>query len=105
MFQFLGSSTSGVGALANQFSAISAPGNGAIASEINSWNTENTALTTKISDATTQVNTMQKLLSQQLEAADAQVAQLQSQQSLLTSTIQSLDYTTYGQQLVTQQNG
>ena len=47
---------------------------------------------------------MQNLLSKQLETADAQIDQLQTQQSLLTSTIQSLNYTTYGTQ-INQQNG
>ncbi len=104
VFTFLGSATTGLGTIANQFSSISAPSTGAIASEISSWNSENTTLTTNISNATAQVNTMQTLLSQQLEAADAQVDELQSQQNLLTSSIQSLDYTTYGAQL-DQQNG
>jgi flagellar hook-associated protein 2 len=99
VFSFLGSATTGLGALANQFSAISAPSTGAIASEVNAWNTDNQTLTTNISNATTQVNTMQTLLSQQLEAADAQVDELQSQQSLLTSEVQSLNYTTYGNQV------
>jgi len=102
VFGLLGSATTGLGGLASPFNAISTPGSGAIASEITTWNIQNDALTTKISNAAAQVNTMQTLLSQQLEAADAQVAQLQSQQSLLTSTIQSLNYTTYGQQLVNQ---
>jgi flagellar hook-associated protein 2 len=105
VFSFLGSATTGLGALASSFSAISDPTNGVIASEVNEWNTENQTLTTNISNTTTQINTMQTLLSQQLEAADAQVEELQNQQNLLTSTIQSLDYTTYGQQVVTQQGG
>ena len=104
VFSLLGSATTGLGAIANQFSAISAPSTGTIASEINAWNTQNTTLTTNISNATAQVNEMQTLLSQQLEAADAQVDELQTQQSLLTSSIQSLNYTTYGTQ-INQQNG
>lgn len=98
VFTFLGSASTGLGALANGFSAISAPASGTIASEISAWTSENQTLTTKISDATSQVNTMQTLLSQQLEAADAQVDELQSQQTLLSSEIQSLNYTTYGNQ-------
>jgi len=104
VFSLLGSATTGLGTIANQFSAISAPSNGAIASEVNAWNTQNTTLTTNISNATAQVNEMQNLLSKQLETADAQIDQLQTQQSLLTSTIQSLNYTTYGTQ-INQQNG
>lgn len=104
VFNLLGSATTGLGEIANQFSAISAPSTGVIASEVNSWNSQNTTLTTNISNATAQVNQMQTLLSQQLEAADAQIDELQTQQSLLTSSIQSLNYTTYGTQL-NQQNG
>ncbi|HVY91729.1 MAG TPA: flagellar filament capping protein FliD [Bryobacteraceae bacterium] len=104
MFSFLGSATSGLGALAQPFSEISAPGNGVLASEVSSWSTQNQRLSASIDAATTRVNLMQLTLSQQLEAADAQVAQLQSQQNLLTSSIQSLNYTTYGAQVLTQHN-
>jgi flagellar hook-associated protein 2 len=99
VFSFLGSTSTGFGALASQFSAISAPATGALASEISNWNAQNTTLTTNISNATAQVNTMQTLLSQQLEASDAQVDELQTQQTLLTSEVQSLNYTTYGNQV------
>ena len=99
VFSFLGSATTGLGAIASQFSAISAPSTGAIASEVSAWNTQNTTLTTNISNASQQVNAMQSALSQQLEAADAQVDELQTQQTLLNSSIQSLNYTTYGTQL------
>lgn len=103
VFSFLGSATTGLGNLASSFSQISDPTDGTLTSEINGWNTENTSLTSQISDTSTQINTMQTLLSQQLEAADAQVAELQSQQSVVTSTIQALDYTTYGQQILSSQ--
>ncbi len=39
---------------------------------------------------------MQTALTSQLEAADALEAQLQSQQSELTATIQSLNFTSFG---------
>lgn len=99
VFSLLGSATTGLGAIAGQFSEISAPSTGTLASEINNWNSQNTTLTTNISNATDQVNEMQTLLSQQLESADAQVDELQTQQTLLNSSIQSLNYTTYGTQI------
>ena len=102
-FSFLGSTTTGLGALASSFSQISDPVTGVIASEQSGWNTEYQRLTSNITDATARINTMQALLSKQLEAADANVAQLQSQQNLLTSSVQSLQYSTYGQQILSSQ--
>jgi len=101
-FSFLGSATTGLGALQNEFTQISDPVTGTIEAQENEWTTDSNGLTTKINDMTSQINTMQTLLSSQLEAADANVAELQSQQSLLTSSIQALDYSTYGAQVATQ---
>jgi hypothetical protein len=47
---------------------------------------------------TARVNAMQATLSAKLQAADTQLAQMQSQQQLLTSTIQSLNFTSFGYQ-------
>jgi flagellar hook-associated protein 2 len=101
-FTFLGSATTGLGGLATRFSQISDPVTGVIASEIKGWNDANQRLNKSINDATARVNLQQTLLAKQLEAADANVAQLESQQNLLTSSIQSLQYSTYGQQLSSQ---
>lgn len=103
VFSFLGSATTGLGNLSNSFSELSDPTSGAITSEINGWNTESQNLSTQMSDTNTQINNMQTLLSQQLEAADAQVAELQSQQNVLNSSIQALQYSTYGQQILSSQ--
>ncbi len=103
VFSFLGSATTGLGNIANAFSQISDPTDGTLTDEINNWNTENTSLSTQISDTTTQINNMQTLLSQQLEAADAQVEELSSQQSIVSASIQSLDYATYGEQILSSQ--
>ena len=102
-FAFLGSATTGLGALAAGFSQISDPVTGVIASEIKGWNAENQRLNTNINDSTARINLLQTLLAKQLEAADANVAQLQSQQNLLTSSIQSLQYSTFGQQILSSQ--
>ncbi len=103
-FSFLGSATSGLGALQADFTQISDPVTGSIQAQETNWTSDSNALTTKIENMTTQINTMQSLLSTQLEAADASVAELQSQQSLLTSSIQALDYSTYGAQVTQQVN-
>jgi hypothetical protein len=45
---------------------------------------------------TAQITQMEQSLNQQLQAADASVAELASQQSILTASITSLDYAAYG---------
>lgn len=102
-FSFLGSSKTGLGAAAASFSQISDPITGIIATEIKGWDAENLRLTASITDATDRINRNQTLLLRQLEVADANVAQLQSQQNLLTSSIQSLQYSTFGQQILSSQ--
>ncbi|HXJ44529.1 MAG TPA: hypothetical protein VNH18_34905, partial [Bryobacteraceae bacterium] len=103
VFGFLGSATTGLGKLAGSFSQISDPVTGVIALQVKGFNAENQRLNTRITDATDRINRMQSLLKQQLSVADAGVAILKSQQNLLTSSIQSLQYSTYGQQVLSSQ--
>jgi len=102
-FTFLGSATTGLGKLADSFTAISDPVSGVVAAQLKGYTAENTRLTSSIAAATDRINTMQSLLQLQLEKADAQVASLQTQQNLVTSSIQSLQYSTYGQQILSSQ--
>jgi flagellar hook-associated protein 2 len=102
-FSFLGSATTGFGGLQSQFSQISDPIDGSIEAQQAQYTATNTRLTDQISTMTDQINTMQANLQLQLAAADSLVASLQSQQSLLTSSIQALDYSTYGQQILSSQ--
>jgi flagellar hook-associated protein 2 len=77
-FSFLGSATSGFGQLAGSLTQFSDP------------------LSDQVARMTAQVNAMQTGLSAKLQAADAQLAQMQSQQQLLTSTIQGLNFASFG---------
>ncbi len=95
-FQFLGSATTGFGAFASQFTQLSDPVSGFIATEENTLTQENTSLTGQISTLNTRINGMQTALTQQLEAADSAIAALQSQQQILTASVQAVDYTLYG---------
>jgi hypothetical protein len=47
---------------------------------------------------TLRISNFQRATSARLQAADALLAQLQSQQQLLTATIQSMNYSLYGKQ-------
>lgn len=102
-FQFLGSATSGLGALANNFDAISDPVTGAVQSLVTDDNTTLTSLNDQITDMSNTITQNLTALQSQLEAADSSAAQLESQQSLLTSNIDALNYTTYGQSTLTNQ--
>ena len=94
--QLLGSATTGIGGLQQSFTALTDPISGTIKQQMDQWNTTLTNLTSQISSKTTQIQAMQQTLNQQLQAADANVAELASQQNILTASITSLDYTSYG---------
>ena len=102
-FQFLGSATSGLGALANNFDAISDPVTGAVQSLVSEDNTTLTNLNDQMTDMSNTITQNLTALQSQLEAADSSAAQLESQQSLLTSNIDALNYTTYGQSTLSNQ--
>jgi len=94
--QLLGSSTTGIGGLQQAFTGITDPITGTIATQTQQWSTTLTSLTSQISTKNTQIQAMEQTLNQQLQAADASVANLTSQQNILTASITSLDYTSYG---------
>ncbi len=96
-FAYLGSATTGFGAIANQLTQITDPASGTIAKEETGLNNENTDLSNQITTLNSQLTTMQNNLTTQLEAADAACAELESQQTVLTSSIDSVDLVLYGQ--------
>lgn len=102
-FSFLGSATTGLGALQSQFTALSDPVSGTIAAQQTQFTATNLRLTDQIAAITDRVNILQSTLTTQMAAADSALAALHSQQSILTSSIQSLQYSTYGQQILSSQ--
>lgn len=96
-FAYLGSSTTGFGAIANQLTQLTDPVSGTLTAEETGLNNENTDLSNHITTLNDQLTTMQNALTTQLEAADAACAELESQQNELTSNIESVDLVLYGQ--------
>jgi flagellar hook-associated protein 2 len=96
--KFFGSATSGFGALARQFTQLSDPTLGMILQQEKGYDQQNTDLTGQINNLTQRNAVRQSALNAKLQAADALVAQLQSQQSLLTASLQALNYSLYGYQ-------
>ena len=95
-FKFLGSSNSGFAALANNFTTLSDPLSGLILQQENGYDTENTQLGNQITTLTARANAARAALTTQVQAADALVAQLQSEQSTVSASISSLNYVLYG---------
>lgn len=92
----LGSATSGIGGLQQTFSQITDSATGSIAAQQQQWQTTVTNLSNQISTKVAVIEANEQTLDQQLQAADASVADLESQQNILTADITSLDYTSYG---------
>lgn len=97
-FSFLGSATTGFGGLSAKLAQFSDPITGAIKAQQDQFDAADTRIGDQVTAMTAQVNTMQTSLSAKLQAADTQLAQMQTQQQLLTSTIQSLNFTSFGYQ-------
>jgi flagellar capping protein FliD len=70
--------------------------NGSIAGQENEWQIDTTNINTQITNLTSQANQMQTTLEAELRSADSRIAQLQSQQQLLSESIQSLNFTAFG---------
>ena len=95
-FKFLGSASTGFGGLSANITQVTDPISGLIALEENSLDTANTELTNRISTLTGRISTMQAALNAQLQRADAFVAELQSQQTSLNASLQSLNFVAFG---------
>jgi flagellar hook-associated protein 2 len=95
-FTFLGSSTTGFGAQSGLLTDYSDPITGSIAGQRSEWTTDTTNITNHINTLVDQANQMQQTLSAELQSADEQIANLQSQQQALSASIQSLNFTAFG---------
>jgi flagellar hook-associated protein 2 len=98
-FQFLGSASSGFAALASNFTQLTDPITGMIQSQISGYDTTNTELGNEITAAQAYATQIQQSATTQAEAADALVAQLEAEQNIVDSSIQSVNYALYGRQV------
>jgi len=102
-FKFLGSATSGFAALASNFTQLDDPIEGMIQAQITGYQTANTTLGNEITTAQDRATQIQQSVTAQAQAADALVAELQSEQNTVDASVQSLNYTLYGK--LTNANG
>jgi flagellar hook-associated protein 2 len=95
-FKFLGSSSSGFAAFANNFTMISDPVSGIIQNEENGLDTDDSNVGNEIATLQARATLAHNNNAANLEAADALVAQLQSEQNEVSSEVQSIDYVDFG---------
>lgn len=93
---FAGTSETGLGSLYRKVTGISDPVTGIIQAEINQFDATGRDLETRVSDLNERVTLLQSGLAQKLQYADALLASLESQQSVLTASIDSLSYSLFG---------
>jgi flagellar hook-associated protein 2 len=97
-FSFLASTTAGPAAMQSQFTQLSDPVTGVIKSQQDAWDASDKRITASVADLTLRINVMQTALQSKLQVADSLLASLASTQSMLTASIQSLNFTSYGYQ-------
>jgi flagellar hook-associated protein 2 len=95
-FTMLGSTTTGLGGLWQNFDAISDPLTGMIQTQQTYIDATDADLTEEITKTSERVTAMQLSLMTQLQAADTLLARLESQQSMLDASIQGLELALYG---------
>ncbi len=101
VMSFIGDGTKGLSALSKGFSTFGDSTTGVIQQSIAQEQASQQRLQDQIDAMNVRIQMAQKTQLAKLQVADALLAQLTSQQSMLTSTIQSLNYTLYGTQTST----
>jgi len=97
-FAYIGSTTTGLASLGNVFAQLGDPVSGVIQNEVAGYNTTENNINNQVTLKAVQVNQMQANLQRQLAAADSMIAELESQQNMLSSTVQAMNYASYGYQ-------
>jgi len=91
-YSFLGAATGGARGMQTRLTQLSDPSTGAIKSQQDSWDATDKRITTQVNDLNNRISAMQATLQSKLQIADTLLASLASQQSILTSSISSLNF-------------
>jgi len=90
-FKFLGDTVAGPAATQTRLAQFSDPTTGLIKAQEDQWDVADKRITNQVSALTDRINAMQTTLQSKLQIADSLLASLTSQQSILTSSISSLN--------------
>ncbi len=82
--------------MAKNFTQLSDPVTGLIRIQEDGYDTANKRLSDQVAVLNDRVSQVQSAMTARLQAADALVAQLQSQQSMVDASVKSLNYVLYG---------
>ncbi len=95
-FTFLGSSTSGLGGISQKFTELTDPLTGLIKSQQDQYDSADQRLSEQVTAVADRVSILQTALARKLQATDALLASLASQQQMLDASIQGLNLVLYG---------
>lgn len=95
-FKFFGSSNAGFAAFASNFTSLSDPISGSIQNQEDGIDTEDTNLAAQITTLQARASLTHNANTARLEAADALVAQLQSNQNTVNAEVQSVNFVDFG---------
>ena len=96
-FSFIGTATAGFGAIGSSLTQLSDPVTGSIQAEQASYTATDTRLKSQITALQTRINTLQTQTQARLATYDSLIASLQSQQTVLSASIQSINLALFGQ--------
>jgi flagellar hook-associated protein 2 len=95
-FKFFGSSNAGFAAFASNFTSLSDPISGSIQNQEDGIDTEDTNISNQITTLQARAALTHNSNTARLEAADALVAQLQSNKNTVSAEVQSIDFVDFG---------
>lgn len=95
-FSFLGSSTTGFGALKSRLSQISEPVTGLIAVQNAKYEESDKRITARVDELTARLSALQKSTAERLQTVDALLGSLQSQQTIIDASYKSVLVGIYG---------
>lgn len=95
-FAFLGGAPGALGSIAGDLDQLSDPITGLIAYELSSYDLTDRRLTAQIETLSQRVSATQATLFAQLQAADALLSQLESQQNIIEASVESLNLVMFG---------
>lgn len=95
-FKFLGSTTTGFGALAKPYTQLSDPISGLIKIQEDGYDRSDKSLNSQITSLTQQISAFQSAYTVKVQAADAALANLESQQKGVTAAVQAVNLALYG---------
>ena len=95
-FGFIGTAKKGFASLGNNLQQLSDPVSGLIKSQQDSYTTQDTNLKTQISNLQDRITILQTATTSRLARMDALIASLQSQQTVITASIQAVNLSLFG---------